>query len=299
MKKGIAIAILLFCACIADKNNPISKLPLDHNGIQMKVGDSWLYRNTWIFEGLQPRDSLPDTLVMNYTYCYAEKETTIDSKKFLIINGREYNIDKDTVDIYKGKFAIHFSDSAISMLTIDLGNNHDDFKSVFKTTTKNMQFERKKYGKKISINNKLFADYRNYLYGVKDFVYPIIYPLIQDSIYDYRDSSIINWKQSLPMHRKFCGIETVNIPAGTFEAYKFDLLWKENFFDTIVDDSVQSFDWIGAHGLLKHYSYESKAIITYINTDTCPMYGIYEFIGSNDINPDTIVPWGKKISIGN
>jgi hypothetical protein len=51
MKKilSLVIALLLLTGCFEkERENPLSALSLEHNSIQMKTGDSWLYKRMFI-----------------------------------------------------------------------------------------------------------------------------------------------------------------------------------------------------------------------------------------------------------
>ena len=65
MKKVfIAIAIFLFACNNKNNNSPITSLPLNHNTIQMKVGDSWPYKELLInFGRVAVSPDIPDTLI--------------------------------------------------------------------------------------------------------------------------------------------------------------------------------------------------------------------------------------------
>jgi hypothetical protein len=120
-----------------------------------------------------------------------------------------------------------------------------------------------------------------------DFVYPMIFPLIKDSAYVYRDSG--DPRGSSFFKRRFLGVETISTKLGQFQTYKFEYLTGL--------DSVFFYDWIGSNGLLKRYidaghsdvSDSIGNIIGKIRT-----WDISELIGRTDINPDTLKPWGRK-----
>jgi hypothetical protein len=284
--------LMVACSGRNPDDNTVSALPLDRNGIQMNVGDSWLYRRSLINIGMFAATGAPDTLV-GYSYFQAAKDTIIDAKEYLIIEGRDYDVGKDTICIYKKRSAIHFSDSAISMYEFKTGD-YGFMSGVLKTAASALFLTKDNYGmamlKKMEIARLLkSANYDTNVYW--DFVYPVIFPLIKNAVYTYRDSMDSNG--NLPYRRKFLGIESINVPSGAYDAYKFEWLVKE----ALGIDSVYGFDWDGAHGLLKRYFDLGNNYICDdlgILRDTCRSYDILEHIGNADINPDTLVPWGRR-----
>jgi hypothetical protein len=99
MKKCLLVIGFVLLSCTNKlHDNPISALPLDHNTINMKIGDSWLYRQTYINIVDSGSFDFPETLI-TYSYFSASKDTTIDSMSYLIIDGHNYEIDRDSVYI--------------------------------------------------------------------------------------------------------------------------------------------------------------------------------------------------------
>ncbi len=132
-----------------------------------------------------------------------------------------------------------------------------------------------------------------------DLVYPIAFPLSKNTVYVYRDSGDIRGNSY--WLRKFIGLNTVDIPTGTFEAYQMEWLIDSSFaiagFSNI--DSIYGCDWVGQHGLLKRYFYFAPSPL-YDSlgnvVDSAPTFQIATLIGTADIDPDTLVPWGKRVS---
>src|SRR5512136_3061571 len=105
---GMAILMLAVC-CGRNPYYPGNALSLDRNSIHMNAGDSWLYKRSFINIGMFAATGAPDTLV-GYSYFQATKDTVIDAKQYLIIDGRDYEVGKDTISIYRKRSAVHFSD---------------------------------------------------------------------------------------------------------------------------------------------------------------------------------------------
>lgn len=62
-------------------------------------------------------------------------------------------------------------------------------------------------------------------------------------------------------------------------------------------DSIFAYDWIGENGLLKRFWYEGRSIVydpLGEPVGTGRSWNISEKIGTTDIDPDTLIPWGKR-----
>ena len=289
---GLVIAMLLLTGCFEkERENPLSALSLEHNSIQMKTGDSWLYKRMFIIVGIDSFLGLPDTLI-GYSYFKALKDTAIESKSYLIIEGRDYEVDQDSVSVLKKRFAIHLSDT-ISMYEFR-PHCFGFISGVLKAATPPYRLTKSNFGttvlKRINLQkiSSVFG-YDSKVYA--DFVYPLVFPLTKDSIYIYRD--IADPNGNAPYRRKFIGIEKVTVPFGQFEAYKIEWLVTE----AIGIESIFAYDWIGADGLLKRFWDFGENIIDDslgMPLDTFQTYDILEKIGTADIDPDTIIPWGRR-----
>jgi hypothetical protein len=287
---AVGIALFLFIACADEGNNTNPILPLDHNVIQMAVGDSWLYRQSFIDVCLHDTTQLPDA-VAGYSYFLATKDTTIDSTTCLIIEGQDYVVGKDSIQIFRKRFAVHLSDSLVAVYAFHTGDVLAFNSGVMKAGTQAVTLTTANYStsatRKVVLPRLLAATgYDTSVFF--DFVCPIVYPLRQDSTYVYRDSS--DPRGNTPMRRTFRGVEDIQVPAGDFQAYKLQ-------YDFGFTDSARFYDWVGQHGLLKRYYYIPNDVIydtLGVAIDSCDCYGIYELVGNSNINPDTLVPWGRR-----
>lgn len=292
MKKYLFVFGLALLSCVNKKlNNPVSALPLDHNTINMSVGDSWLYRHTFINIPDSGTFNFPDTFV-SYDYFTASKDTTIDLKPYLIIDGREYNIEMDSIAVVPNRCALHLSDTV----------SEYDFAGIPAEFMKRTAFHQNlnvlsmnKFGttalKKLALSKLLAAtDYDVSVYC--DFAYPIMFPLVVDSNYVFRPDN--DPHGNLAMHYKFLGVENINIFSGNQSAYKYAFL-----NDDLGLDSFPVFTWIGLNGLLKRYFYDGH--MTFIDSlgaiiGTAKFWEIDELIGKSDINPDTLKPLSKSVN---
>lgn len=284
---------LVVCACSENNlNDPNSALPLVHNSIQMKVGDTWLYKRTLVASGISAYIDFPDTLV-GYSFFRATKDTVMDLKTYLIVEGRDYEVDKDSITVFNKRVAIHFSDSGTSLYEFRT-NGYGFGSGVLKDATAECRLTKSNYGatmlEKLHLRKLMAAaGYDTTVYS--DFVYPILFPLVPDSIYTYRDYGDPNGNGFY--RRKFLGVVPVSVPVGNFYAYKIEWLVKES----MGVDSVYGFDWIGENGLLKRYWDYGNSVLS--DSMGSPMgtfhtYDIMEKIGYKDIDPGTLVPWGKR-----
>jgi hypothetical protein len=291
MKKHIITALLFLSiiSCSEKRDFAVNgDLSLDKNSISLWAGQSWLYKQTFITSGLPDTIGIPDTLV-GYSFFHATKDTSIDSTIYLIIEGRDYDVEKDSVYIIKKRYGIHSSDSEITQIEFETGMENLGFTSgVMKHSPGLGVVFLNKFGTFIlkrhaanQFNSAAFYDY----------VVPIKYPLVYDSIYVYRDTGSINGNSEVS--RQFLGIENISVGTGNFDCYKFKWL-TNNYWP---GDSVIFCDWIGDIGLVKRLYYDPTCLVADdagVIIDTCILTENYEIIGNRDINSDTLIPWGKR-----
>lgn len=283
------LIILLFCSEKSRDGNPL--LPTDNNPIQIKVGDSWLYRRTFVIEGMQAILGFPDTLI-GYTYFKAVKDTVINSLNCIVVEGKDYEIAKNEINILTSRFAYHLSDSAIieytyteSQLGFSIGImkcQSSDILSKFK----------KNYGtmllKKLSLQ-RLLNDIRYDTLVFRDLVYPIRYPLEINKPFYYRD--IGDPKENVSMGKEYLGQETIEINGNKYQCFIFTYLYGD-FIENINKQSRIIFrEYVSSIGLVKRYMEQEMQLTDSIKTMS---YDITEFIGRNAINPDTLKPWGNE-----
>ena len=288
--KWVLISVAMI-SCNSDKHdNPVAPLPLDHNVINMKVGDSWLFQRQFINIPDSGTIDFPDTLT-GYSYFEATKDTAIEGKQFLIIAGRDYEIEKDSIVIYKKRSAIHLGDT---VLMYEFNTGDWGFMSgLMKRQTTSVSLSKMNYGttvlKKRMLQKLLVSSgYDTSVYY--DFVYPMVFPLIEDSAYVYRDSG--DARGNLFYRKRFLGTENITIHLGQFESYKFEYMANE----ALGIDSILFYDWVGLNGLLKRYvdgGYSDISDTLGNVTARVRTFDISELIGRNDIDPDTLRPWGN------
>lgn len=288
--KWILFGLVMF-SCNSEKHdNPMAPLPLDHNTISMKVGDSWLFQRQFINNPDSGTFDFPDTLI-GYSYFSATKDTIINGKNFLIIDGRDYEVEKDTISIFKKRSAIHLGDT---VLMYEFNTGDWGFMSgLMKQKAVKPTLSKSNYGtsilKKILLQKLLASSgYDTSVYC--DFVYPMVFPFIKDSAYVYRDSG--DPRGNFYYRKRFLGTEIISTKLGQFQAYKIEYLTKES----LGIDSILYYDWVGLNGLLKRYvdcGHNEISDSLGNTTGRVRTYDISELIGRQDINPDTLKPWGK------
>lgn len=294
MHKIGALFAFLLISCGSDKtNNPVSSLPLDYNTIQMSVGDSWLFQRRLINTPVSGVVEVPDTVV-SYSYFSATKDTSIDGKTYIIIDGRNYEIEKDTVLVLRKRSAIHLGDTVL-MYEFNTGSINDWSSDLLKRQMTSAHWTPSHAG------SFLFSEMQIHKMSVAasydtsvfyDFVYPVVFPLTQDSAYVYRDAG--DPRGSLYYQKRFLGTENVETPLGQFPTYKFEYLVNES----MGVDSMQILDWVGVNGVVKRYMNLGYTIFgdSLGNTTGRMKSEFYlDWIGKNDIDPDTLKPWGRQI----
>lgn len=289
--KWFLFGLVMFSCNNEEHDNPVAPLPLDHNSISMKIGDSWLFQRQFINIPDSGTINFPDTLI-GYSYFSVTKDTIINGKNYLIIDGKDYDIGKDSISIYKKRSAIHLGDTVL-MYEFNTGNM-GYMSGLMKRQANRFTLSESNYGtsilKKILLQKLIVTSgYDTSVYY--DFVYPMVFPLVNDSAYVYRDTG--DPRGNLFYRKRFIGTENISTKLGQFQVYKLEYLAKE----AIGIDSMLFYDWVGLNGLLKRYIDGGHSDITDslgITTARIRNYDISELIGRNDINPDTLKPWGRK-----
>jgi hypothetical protein len=90
--------IILLARCTVDIS-PISPLPEEKNPIYLAIGDTWTYSRSFINSGLYDALGLPDTLY-GYSHFRVTKDTIIESLLYTIVEGKDYDIAKDTIKVF-------------------------------------------------------------------------------------------------------------------------------------------------------------------------------------------------------
>jgi len=289
----IALTLILISCENGDKktNNPL--LPTDKNPIEFKVGDSWLYKRYFINEGIREILNVPDTLV-GYSYFEISKDTLIDSLEYLVVEGKDYEISMETIDVYKRRMAYHISDSLITEYEFresDFGFLSGLMKrqntEVTKTWRNNYSTV---YCKNLTLAKILKStDYDTSVF--RDFTFPIRFPLVLNEPFVYRpegDPSGNGYYRKM-----YTGQEEIRTDAGQFQCYVLEYLVKEALS---VDDIIFT-DYVSNKGLVKRYmntGMNTFEVSIDSTSDSLQGYDIMFYIGTEDINPDTLIPWGQR-----
>jgi hypothetical protein len=294
MKNALVLLVVMLAIIACDpvgNNNPTDTLSLEQNSVSMKTGDSWLYKRTFSFDNIYEKMKVPDSVTM-YSYFFAVKDTFMNDKSYLIIEGKDYDTQEDSIITTKKRVAIHLGVNGIEMMDFELENYY--MTGVLKMRASQSRLTRQNYGTYFLKNlalQKMTASPKYDPDVYADCVYPIVFPLVKDTVYTYRDS--LDPSGNLPYYRKFIGIESVTVPVGTFDSYKIEWLVKKS----LGINGVTGYDWIGNNGLLRrHLAIDSVAIndVQGENEGMYRMNDITELVGKRDINPDTLTPWGKQ-----
>lgn len=283
---------LLFISCSEKITiNPTEPLSVDHNSVTMTIGDSWLYKRTFINIPESGIITFPDSII-SYSFFSATKDTTIDNKSYLIIDGKDYEVTKDSIKLYRKRCAIHLGDTILmyEFNTGDIGFMSGVMKQKstdLKLNQNNISTLTLKRHFLLKLLSKSFYDTTVY----SDFVYPMIFPICNDSIYLYRGTGDAHG--NLTYRRIFLGIESISTATGTFQSYKWQWLSKE----ALNIDSIYFCDWIGKNGLLKRYADCGRSTIADSLGSTTAIvksWDIMELVGHKDIDSDTLKPWGRN-----
>lgn len=295
--KHILILILLFivsifysCETVSEDENNTN---IQHNFIQLKIGDKWLYRDLFINVGISEFKDYPDTLI-RYSFIEAIKDTVIDSTNFIIIEGLDYSINKLNIDSFPKRYAVSINDSECVSLSFKDSNYGLMGGPLCKLQSLNIkihdgmsQNELRSQFIDFKINAQRDFDTTTF----KDKVYPLVFPLVIDEPWYYRtqeDADI----GGITYRKKYLGKDTITIDSICYNAYKCEMLVSEAFGE---NNNITFFQWYSEIGMLQEYldyglnrlTDESGNLLRAIHTSQ-----VIEYIGNYSINPDTLKPWG-------
>ena len=244
----------------------------------MHPGDSWLYVQKFIRQFGAYQDTV-DSSITGYAYYSVSKDTTVDGHNAVIIEGTRYSIGIDSIYTDKQRWAVSLGDT-ILMYTFK-NDNGMYIPGILKCRAGHSIKETLIHS---STKDTASVEFDTSVFNV--LTYPVIFPLEENAIFIYRPASAA--EQSISASRKFRGIETITVPAGSFTAYRFEFL---------VDGFLQGDDeWIGEHGLIKK---SVTGETTELDSDgSIIVSGTFEerteLSGRKNIDPDTLVPWGLR-----
>jgi len=279
----IAIPLALLCSCHTDtivntdiQQNTIALLDTVNNPIKVNVGDSWLFRSNMFNKGLRAATGAPDTIT-TYHFMKAVKDTIINENKFTIIECKSRWIDQDSIIISYGRSAIH-SDSS-SVFEIDFS-----IKGPSSTETAFARAATVASANADSLMHYFINDSLN----IDDAITPIRFPLKKDSLMPLRN---ISMKGAEIRMCKYMGQEEVETPLGKKMAWKFTHILPDYYPKGYAITS-----WVGIDGVLRR---QQSPIETFVNDSTGKTVSIQtsiirEYLGKQDIQEDTLIPWGKK-----
>jgi len=288
----MGLVVLLSCETY-NVEDAHSLLPTDKNPIEFNIGDSWLYKRYFINVGLKANFDLPDTLV-GYSFFKVTKDTVINSLNYYIVEGKDYEVGKDEVVICKKRQAYHLSDSGVSEYTFK--DSEDGYISgIMKVgNTQPLRFNKKTYSTmwcKQAMLAKLMTNTNYDATVFKDFTYPIRFPLNTIEPYIYRDEGDPSGNSYY--RKRYTGQEKMETAAGIFTCYVLEWLTKEAFSA----NDITFIDYVSRKGLIKRYidGGVSEVQDSLGNPlDSLHNYDITVYVGTEDIDADTLLPWGKR-----
>jgi len=280
---AIFIPLVLLCSCRTDtivntdiQQNTIALLDTVNNPIKVNVGDSWLFRSNIFNRGLRAATGAPDTITAYY-FMKAVKDTIINENKFTVIECKSRWIDKDSIIVSFGRSAIH-SDS-LSVFEI--------YFPIKGPRTTETVFAR---AATIASANpdSLMQYFINDSLNIEGAFTPIRFPLKKDSLMPFRS---ITMKDAEIRMCKYMGQEEIETPLGKKMAWKFTHILPD-YYPT--GYSITS--WVGVDGLLKRQQspIETSVIDSTGKAISIQTSNIKEYLGKQDIQEDTLIPWGKK-----
>jgi hypothetical protein len=277
----LCVSIIIVASCNSDKY-PFRPLQEQTLPISYEIGQKWLYKRLFVNIGISKILDCSDT-VLGYA-CFTVVDTnTINDSQVFIIEGVDYDIQKDSIYSFRRKWAVFISDSIMKVLEYSSSENGFS-QGPFKRRNIIDSFE-----SPIDIRRALYKNARiKYNDGLEYESYPLKFPLIIDRKWIYRYGHDV----ADDIYRKYCGQEVVSVPAGNINTYKIEWLFSE-YYQT-KEDSINTcgYDWYNAKGLVKRYFQFGETIVTDSFGETIGKisnsFDILEFLGEFSFNPDTL-----------
>jgi len=286
------VVALLMIGCEASKDG-ITPVSIEKDWLKYEVGQTWTYKRTFINQGSWELMKVPDTLY-GYSEFAVTKDTAFEQAEWLIIEGNDYEVNRDSISKTPSRYAVSFTDSSLRVYQFKdsvLGFSWGPFKrrAIASGLTKS-DFSKYSIARSKILAEKAYpATYDPIIFS--DLFVPIVFGV--DSGYTWRIRAENDPHQNLPIEKRYLGRETIHLPSGVFDAYKFELLTGKYLF---VSD-LFIFQWYDSRSLLKRLSEYGSSDIqddSGVTIGTINSWEIFEYLGTGNVNPDTLVPWGSN-----
>ena len=263
--------------CEPDKNPSAAN---EMNLEEISFGRSWFYRACAIDNSSQRQYNLDTTWSYSYlSYCC---DTTINGCICAVIQGVEYRCFDFYIDTITISQFICITDSQIKI--IEPKGAAPPYLEL--SLLKQRAIDTAEYDSSNLYDTSLYSDV----------LLPIVFPIEKGLQWFYRPLNDPNG--SLPMVRRFIGNETVTVPGGTFNCWKFDFdytAWWIN--DPPVPKSktppVACTTWVSSIGNVKTATISKKDTILHSSgtkTITSDYKTVGEYMGDSDLSDSYVKP---------
>jgi len=284
------LTIIIFFGACTEKDQPVAPpiTPLDteKNPIKFSVGQKWHYLKYFINLGNGAAlTGVPDTLTQELNY-HATKDTIIQGQSYLIIEVGYHETYPNTLTLNQ-RIGVYLGEDSIKVLEF-LGGGFF-VGGLLKPHKGSERLLLGKYRSQIEMREDLL---KKKLAGTefdttvfRDLMFPIVFPLIQDSSWFVRsDNHPFEWGA---IRKTYLGKEIVSVPGGTFETFKID--WGLNEFWGQTDMFFT--DWVSGIGLVKRFidygeSEWTDEIGRFLGTFNS--YDLYHYMGAYNKIFDTL-----------
>jgi hypothetical protein len=214
-----ALAVLAF-RCAREPTQPSADFG------QIRIGDTWAYREIEVKKGERQSEEIPELdSTVSYASLSCARDTVLMDKRFFIISYTLYYCMDFYVDTSICEQYVHVSDSEI-MAVEPKGNKTSIFPMIL---YKCSAVDTPKYDSATQYDTALYHD----------IYYPFLYPIPESNAWFFRPMN--DPTGNAPMVRRYLGKETITVPGGTFETWKFDFDYSTW---CIGDTSPCAIEWI-------------------------------------------------------
>lgn len=282
---------LLNCEKEYQKNN--NPLSFEKEWLKYEIGQTWTYRRMFINEGASELMDVPDTLY-GYSDFEITKDTIFENTTWMIVEGRDYECSKELINEYISRFAITFTDTSLKVYQFNI-NSYGFSWGPFKRKNNNRHIVKEDFASIKSISSKVLLkklNSTNYDSSVfSDLYFPLVFGV--DPGYKWYIRQENDPHGNIPIEKVYLGKEEISVPAGTFNTYKYELLFGKIFNSP----DIKIISWYSSNSLVKTLLDGGTSEVYDDNNQPLGSFhswDIFEYLGTGHIDKDTLIPWSHR-----